>query len=161
MKIKIPFWDPLREYRVLSQPLQQAARAVFSSGRYILGPHLEQFEQEFARFCGAPFGCGVASGTEAITLALMACGIGPGDEVITVANTATPTVVGILQAGATPIFVDIDPDTWLMNPDNIAAKITKRTKAIVPVHLYGHLAPMDRIVRISKKFNLDKSGHLI
>jgi dTDP-4-amino-4,6-dideoxygalactose transaminase len=118
---------------------------VLASGWYILGQETAAFEAEFAQACGAAGSVGVNSGTDALHLALLACAVGPGDEVITVAHTAVATVAAIRLAGATPVLVDIDPVTYTMSPAALAAAITPRTKAVIPVHLYGHPADLPAI----------------
>lgn len=118
------------------------------------GNHVKEFEAEFAKYCGTEHAIGVNSGTDALRFALIALGVGKGDEVITVPNTFIATTEAISQVGATPVFVDVDPDTYLMNPARIEAKITEKTRAIVPVHLYGQLADMDSIMAIAEKYNL-------
>ena len=127
--------------------LDAAIARVLDSGRYILGPEVEAFEREFAAHCGVPYAIGVANGTEALWLALKALGIGPGDEVITVSFTATATVAAIVETGARPVFVDVGDDDLTLDPDQLRAAITPRTKAIVPVHLYGQACRLDEILR--------------
>ncbi|RPJ05864.1 MAG: DegT/DnrJ/EryC1/StrS family aminotransferase, partial [Deltaproteobacteria bacterium] len=124
------------------------------SGRYILGPEVEAFEKEFADYIGVASGVGVNSGTDALHLALRACGIGSGDEVITVSHTAVATVVAIELCSARPVLVDIDPSTFVILPDQIERAITLRTKAIVPVHLYGFVADMEPILSIAHSHGL-------
>jgi dTDP-4-amino-4,6-dideoxygalactose transaminase len=150
----IPFHDlrPLRES--LADELRAAANRVLEGGWYILGPEVEVFEAEFARYHGVAHAIGVASGTDAIELALRAAGIGRGDEVITVAHTAVATVCAVERSGATPVLVDIDAETYTMNADAAAAAITSRTRAIVPVHLYGHPADMSSLGAVAKKYGL-------
>jgi dTDP-4-amino-4,6-dideoxygalactose transaminase len=150
----IPFHDlrPVRES--LADELAAAVARVLASGWYILGAEVEAFEDEFARYHGLPHAVGVASGTDAIELALRAAGIGRGDEVITVAHTAVATVCGVERAGATPVLVDIDPATYTMSPQAAAAAITPRTRAILPVHLYGRAADMDALSRIAAEHGL-------
>ena len=118
-------------------------------GRYILGPETGAFEQEFAAYIGAQSALGVGSGTEALHLALRACGIGPGDEVITVSHTAVATVAAIELCGALPVLVDIDPVTYTLDPGRLEPAISPRTRAIIPVHLYGHPADLAQIVSIA------------
>jgi dTDP-4-amino-4,6-dideoxygalactose transaminase len=118
---------------------------VVDNTAFILGPRLEQFEKHFAAFCEAAEAVGVDSGTQALHLALRAEGIGAGDEVITVPNTFIATVEAIAYTGATPVFVDVDPETWLMDPAKLAAAITPRTRMIIPVHLFGNVVPFDEI----------------
>ena len=150
----IPFSELKTQYHYLRQDLQQAFDEVFDSSWFVLGKNVEQFEREFASYCEAKHGIGVGSGTEAIHLALIACDVQPGDEVITVANTAVPTISAISFAQAIPVFVDIDPGSYTMNPDQIEQKITSKTKVILPVHLYGQSADMEPILAIARKYNL-------
>lgn len=142
----VPFLDLKAQVAPLRAELDAAIADVVDNTAFILGPRLETFEQRFAAYCGAPHCVGVDSGTQALHLVLRALGIGPGDEVITVPNTFIATLEAILYTGAAPVFVDVDPDTWLMDPSRLAAAITPRTKAIIPVHLFGHVAPMDEIL---------------
>ena len=128
--------------------------AVFASGRFILGEQVAAFEREFAAYCGARHGVGVGSGTEAIHLALLACGIGAGDEVITVPNTAVATVAAIEQTGARPVFVDVDFHARTLDPLLLEAAITPRTRAILPVHLYGLPAELDPILALARAHGL-------
>ena len=141
----IPFLDLRRQHAALRGELEEAFTAVVDDGRFVGGPHVEAFEREFAAFCGAADAVGVANGTDAIELALRALGVGPGDEVITAANTCVPTVAGIEAAGATPVLVDVDERTMTLDPGELEAATTSRTKAIVPVHLYGRCADMEAI----------------
>lgn len=134
--------------------IDQAIRRVAESGWYILGKENELFEKNFASYLNARFCVGVANGTEAIALALMACDVESGDEVITTNLTAYPTITGIIQSGAKPVLVDISEDDGLIDPDLIEEKITKHTKAIVPVHLYGQSCNMDPILKIAEKYKL-------
>ena len=146
----IPFWNPLPEYEEIATQIHTAIARVLSSGTLILGPEVAAFEKAFAKFVGCRFGIGVGNGTDAIILALKALGVGRGDEVITAANTAIPTVAAICQTGATPKLVDVTPDTLLMNPAKLSYAITKRTRCIIPVHLYGRNCDMDAIMRIGR-----------
>lgn len=150
----IPFVDLKKQYLSIRKEIDAAVKSVLESGYLILGENVKSFEKEFANYCEAKFGVGVANGTEAIFLALLACGIGRGDEVITVPNTATPTVLAICHTGATPIFVDICPQTYNMDDSKVEEMITKRTRAILPVHLYGQVANMDPLIEIARKYNL-------
>ena len=127
---------------------------MLESGRYILGEEVDAFEREFASYIGVRDAVGVGSGTEALHLALAACGIGRGDEVITVAHTAVATVAAIELAGAAPVFVDIEPDYFTLNPERLEAAITSKTKAIVPVHIYGQPADLDAINSLAKRHGL-------
>jgi hypothetical protein len=150
----IPIMDLKRQYQGLKAEIDAAVHEVLDSGWFVLGKQVEAFEKEFADYCGVSFAVGVGSGVEAIHLALTACGVGPGDEVITVPNTAVPTALGISFAGARPTFADIEPDTYLMDPKRVEAAITRRTKAIMPVHLYGQVAPMSPLREIAAKHGL-------
>ena len=145
----VPFGDSRREVEEIRPEIEAAIRGVLDSGWFILGENVKRFEEAFAAYCGVDHAVGVGSGTEALHLALVACGVGHGDEVITVPNTAVPTASAISFAGARPVFVDVEPDTLLMNPDLLEQAITPRTKAIVPVHLFGQMADVGRIVEIA------------
>jgi len=152
--VKIKFGDLKREYRTIEKEIDSVIKKILTKGQFILGEELEKFEKEFSEYCGVRFGVGVANGTEAIALSLLSLDIKADDEVITVSNTAFPTVVGIKMSGATPVFVDINEDSYLMNVKNIEKAITKRTKAIIPVHLYGQVCDMDELETISKEYNI-------
>jgi dTDP-4-amino-4,6-dideoxygalactose transaminase len=136
------------------QEIDDAVRRVLESGWYILGDEVNAFEQAFAAYLGVSHCIGVGNGTEALHLALVACGIGPGDEVATVSHTAVATVAAIQLAGARPVFVDIDPVTYTMDPDLLEKGITSKTKAVIPVHLYGHPAPMEEVLAIARVHGL-------
>jgi len=131
-----------------------AVNQVLNSGHYILGPHVEKFESEFASYHDVKHCIGVASGTDALFLSLKALNIGPGDEVITTSLTFTSTASAILQCGATPIFADVDPITRCINPDEIINSISHRTAAILPVHLFGHPAEMSKIMEIASHYKI-------
>lgn len=150
----VPLNDFKRKYRENKKAIDRAIKRVLESGWFILGPEVKAFEESFAKYLGARHAIGVHSGTDAIAVALMALGVKAGDDVITVAHTATPTIAAIRQTGATPVFVDIDEATLAIDPGLIEAKITARTKAIVPVHLYGHPADMSTIMDIAGKHRL-------
>jgi dTDP-4-amino-4,6-dideoxygalactose transaminase len=150
----IPFLDLRAQYIAIQTEVDAAMSGVFASGRFILGEQVAAFEHEFAAYCGARHGVGVGSGTEAIHLALRACGIGAGDEVITVPNTAVATVAAIEQSGACPVFVDVDFQTRTLDPSLLEAAITPRTRAILPVHLYGLPADLRHIQAIAREHNL-------
>lgn len=152
--MKVPFGDMKLHYVAYKKEIDQAVQRVLESGHYILGGELEKFESDFEKFLGAGYVAGCASGTEAIYLALAAAGVSTGDEVLVVAHTAVPTISAISMTGATPVFVDIDPNTYVMDVDLVEAKITEKTKAIVPVHLYGQMADMDPLVEICKKHKI-------
>ena len=124
---------------------------VLASGQYVLGEEVASFEREFAAYCGAKHAIAVNTGTSALHLALLAAGVGPGDEVITVPFTFVASVSAICYAGARPVFVDVEPDTLTMDPAKLEAALTPRTKAIMPVHLYGQMADMDPIVAVAKR----------
>jgi dTDP-4-amino-4,6-dideoxygalactose transaminase len=143
--VTIPFLDLGDIHAGLRDELDDALGRVIASGRYVLGPELEAFEDEFARFCGARHCVGVGHGMEAIELVLRALGVGAGDEVVTVAHTAFPTVAAVTATGATPVFVDVDPHTHCMDAAALADAFTPRTRAVLPVHLYGRCADLDAI----------------
>jgi dTDP-4-amino-4,6-dideoxygalactose transaminase len=142
--------NPKAQYKVRAGEIESAIKKVLESGWYILGKETEAFEIEFARYLGTRFAVGVGSGTEALHLALKCLGIGPGDEVATVSFTAVATVAAIELTGASPVFADIDPITFTMDPASLETVITPRTKAVIPVHLYGQSADMKRINRIAR-----------
>ncbi len=150
----IPFVDLNTQYHALAPELNAAIARVMERGDFILGEEVKLFEEEFAAFCRAPLCVGVANGTEALQLALLACGIGPGDEVITCTHTFIATVLGITQAGATPVLVDCEPKFYNLDVSQIERAITPRTRAILPVHLYGHPADMDPILEIARQHQL-------
>jgi dTDP-4-amino-4,6-dideoxygalactose transaminase len=150
----IPAEDVKRQYVQIEDEVHQAIDRVLARGRYVLGPELSAFEEEFAAFCGTRFAVGVSNGTDALHLALLACGIGPGDEVITVPNTYIATVFALTYVGAIPVFIDVDPDTYNMNPDLLEAAITGHTRAIIPVHLYGQPCEMEPILAVARKYGL-------
>jgi dTDP-4-amino-4,6-dideoxygalactose transaminase len=150
----IPFADLALQHERLRHELQPVITGVLLGGTFVLGPSVESFEAAFASYCGAAFGIGVNSGTSALHLALQAAGIGPGDEVITTAFTFVATIAAITYTGATPVLVDVDPDTLTLRPDLAAAAITPRTRALVPVHLYGHPADMDPLLALAARHNL-------
>ena len=147
--MNIPFNELRSGYLAHQAEIDAAVQRVLASGWYILGQETAAFEQEFAAYCDAAGCVGVNSGTDALYLALRACGVGPGDEVITVAHTAVATVAAIRMTVATPVLVDIDPDTYTMAPAALAAAMTPATRAVIPVHLYGHPADMDAIREIA------------
>jgi len=141
----VPSEDVTRWHAAIATELEEAFRSCLPHHRFTLGPRLKSFEEEFAAYCGTDFGIGVSNGTAALTLALRALGVGPGDEVITVPNTYVATVFAITYVGAVPVFVDVDPDTVNMDPARVAAAVTPRTKAILPVHMYGRCADVEAI----------------
>ena len=150
----ILFNDFSRQVKNIEDELNSAFSDFLHEGYYILGAEVRAFEKEFASYCGCDYGIGVASGTEALWLALKSLEIGPGDEVITVPNTAIPTVTAIIQSGATPKFVDIDENMLLMDCSKLEAAINPKTKAIIPVHLYGQMVNMDELMRIANAFSI-------
>jgi len=152
--LSIPLINPRASYLACKEEIDAAIARVMESGRYILGQEVAAFEQEFAAYIGVRYGIGVGSGTEALHIALRACGIKPGDEVITVSHTAVATVAAIQLCGARPILVDIDPDTFVIDANQIEGAMTSRTKAIIPVHLYGNMAEMQVIRSIADRHGL-------
>ncbi len=142
--------NPLAQYVSHSKEINSCLRRVLSRGRYILGEEVENFEKEFAGYIGARYGIGVGNGTEALRIALSSCGVGQGDEVITVSFTAVATVAAIELSGAKPVFADIERDFYTLDPAKISALITSRTRAIIPVHLYGQPADLDPILKIAR-----------
>jgi dTDP-4-amino-4,6-dideoxygalactose transaminase len=150
----IPFNTLAPVQDALSEEIEAATRRVLGSGRFILGPEVEAFEQAFARYHAVAEAVAVGSGTDALELALRAAGIGPGDEVITVAQTAVATVCAVERSGARPVLVEIDPFTYTMDAAAARAAITARTRAIVPVHLYGHPAAMHELSQLARQYGL-------
>ncbi|HEX2232440.1 MAG TPA: DegT/DnrJ/EryC1/StrS family aminotransferase [Thermoleophilaceae bacterium] len=151
---RIPFVDLAPQHESLAQELRQAFERTLSAGDFILGEEVELFEHEFAEFCGVRYAVGVDSGTTAIELALRAVDCGPGDEVITVPNTFIATALAITLTGARPVFVDVDPVSRNMDPQLLAEAITPRTKAVVPVHLYGQPADMEPICDVARAYGV-------
>jgi dTDP-4-amino-4,6-dideoxygalactose transaminase len=150
----IPQIDLTRQHTVLRDELMAAVERVLASGRFILGPEGRALETEVAALCGVRHGVGVASGSDALRLALTALGVGPGDEVITAAFSFVATASPILHVGATPVFVDIEMDTFALDPEEVSKAVTPRTRAIIPVHLFGHPAPMSAIMEIARRRRL-------
>jgi len=150
----IPFAELNSQFKSIEPEIRAAIEDVLTTGRFVFGKHCEGFEKEFAAYIGAPYAAGVNSGTDAIHLALAAVGVGPGDEVVTAANTCVPTVAGICASGAKPVLADIDAATCTLDPAAFEAAITPRTKAVVPVHLYGHPCDMPRINEIADAHGL-------
>lgn len=153
-KIQVPFTDLAGHHAPLKRELMAAIEEVIDSGSFAGGSFVEAFEEDFARYCGTRYAVGVGSGTDALWLSLSALGIGPGDEVITVPSTFIATVEAISRTGARPVFVDIDPETYTLDPTKIGAAVTHRTKAILPVHLYGRMADMDGIMTVANVHGL-------
>lgn len=152
--MKVPFLDLQAHHAPLRAEIDKAIAAVIDCGAFAGGPFVTDFEQQFAAYCGSKFAIGVGNGTDALWLALLACNIGPGDEVITVPSTFMATAEAITYSGAKPVFVDIDERTYTMDPSKIEAAITRKTKAIIPVHLFGQTADMDPILAIARDRNL-------
>ena len=152
--MSIKFLDLQTLHQGLRQELLAEIGDVIDTGQFILGPKVQAFERDFAAYCGTTHAVGLNNGTSALHMALLAAGIGPGDEVITTPMTFVATVAAILYAGATPVFADISPDTFTLDPEAIEARITPRTRAIMPVHLYGQLADMPAILGIARKHGL-------
>ena len=152
--MRVPFLDLSRQVEALRPELERAIGSVLDSGRFVGGPPVETLEAAFARFCGARHAVGVASGTDAIALALKAAGLRPGDEVITAANTCVPTVAGIERAGVVPVLADVDEETWTLDPAELEGALTEHTRAVVPVHLYGRPAEMERILGVARAHGL-------
>jgi dTDP-4-amino-4,6-dideoxygalactose transaminase len=150
----IPYLDLKAQYQALKPEVDEAVLRVLASTEYVLGSEVAKFEEEFAAYSGAKFGVAVNSGTSALHLALLAAGVGPGDEVITVPYTFVATTAAIRYTGATPVFVDIDPVTYMIDVNAIEARITSRTKAILPVHLYGQSCDMDAILEFARRHKL-------
>jgi len=152
--MNVPFIDFRQQYLSLKHEILPAVEKVFESSQFVLGKEVAAFEEEFAAFSGAKFAVAVNSGTSALHLALLAAGVGPGDEVITVPATFVATVAAIQYTGARPVFVDVDPESYTMDVAQIESVITAKTKAIVPVHLYGNPADMDPILDIAGRHGL-------
>jgi len=161
MANKIKFLDLVAQYRSIKKEIDTAIKKVLDSSRFIGGKEVELFEKEIAKFCGVKYTVSVNSGTDALFLALKALGIGPGDEVITTPFTFIATAEVIAACGAKPVFVDIDPKTFNIDPEKIAYKLSKlgklsklKVKALLPVHLFGQMADMSEIMRIARKYKL-------
>jgi dTDP-4-amino-4,6-dideoxygalactose transaminase len=150
----IPFVDLKRQYASIRDEVGAAISSVLENSQFILGPEVEAFEQEFAAYCGARYAVGVNSGTSALHLALLAAGIGPGDEVITTPFTFVATAAAIYYTGAKPVYVDIDPRSFTIDPMRLEGAITHRTKAVLPVHLYGQTADMRPILEVARRNGL-------
>ena len=158
----VPFLDLTRQYRKIDKEILSATQKVYEKGRFILGEEVSAFEEEFARYCGARYGVGVGSGTDALFLALKAAGIGEGDEVITAANSFIATALAISLTGARPVFVDIESNTYAIDPNRLELFLKRwrkkergrRIKALLPVHLYGHPADMDALMDIASRYHL-------
>ena len=154
MNITIPLVDLKAQYETIRDEINEAIQEVLASQYFILGPKVRELEEKVADYCGVRYGIGVASGSDALLLSLMAVGVGYGDEVITTPFTFFATAGSVSRLGATPVFVDIDPGTYNINPHLIEERITEKTKAIIPVHLYGQCADMDPILEVAAKHDL-------
>jgi dTDP-4-amino-4,6-dideoxygalactose transaminase len=152
--MKIPLTNLAGLHAPIADELNEAVQRVLGRSWFILGEELEAFEEEFAAYCGVDHCVGVGSGTEALHLALRACGVGPGDEVITASHTFIATALAISWTGATPVLVDVNPATYTLAPERVAEAVTPRTRAVVPVHLYGQCADMDPILELAEERGL-------
>jgi dTDP-4-amino-4,6-dideoxygalactose transaminase len=158
----VPFLDLTRQYQKIKKEILSATQRVYEKSRFILGEEVSAFEKEFSNYCGLPYGVGVGSGTDALFLALKAVGIGEGDEVVTVANSFISTALAISFTGAKPLFIDIDPKTYTMDPNRLELLLKRekvrntgrKIKAVLPVHLYGHPAEMDSMMEIANRYDL-------
>jgi dTDP-4-amino-4,6-dideoxygalactose transaminase len=151
---QVPFVDLRSQYRAIESEVKAAMADVLESMDLMLGPNVRAFEAEFAAYCRARFAIGVGNGTDALQLALRACGVAPGDEVVTVSHSFFATAEAIMQVGAVPVYIDIDPATYTMDPGLLEAAIGPRTRAILPVHLYGQMADMDPIMSVARRHGL-------
>jgi len=154
MNNPIKYFDLIKQYKSIKNEINKSISDTLSSSNYVLGPKVKEFEKNFAKFSNTKYAIGVNSGTSALHLALLACGIGKGDEVITVSMSFIATAMAISYTGATPVFVDIKKSSKTMDPSLIEAKINSKTKAIMPVHLYGQCADLTKIKKIAKKYKL-------
>ncbi|MBI3311915.1 MAG: DegT/DnrJ/EryC1/StrS family aminotransferase [Candidatus Omnitrophica bacterium] len=154
MSDHIPLIDLAIQYRAIKPEIDRAIQRVLDRGQFVLGPEVEALEREVASYCGVRYAVAVASGTDALELALRAAGIGPGDEVITTAFSFFATAEAILNVGASCVFVDIDPTSYTLDPRQVKAKLSPRTKALLPVHLYGHPCRMGALMRIARAHRL-------
>ncbi len=152
--MQVKYLDLQAQYQSIKPEIDQAIQKVLDTSAYVLGPAVVQFEEDFAEYCGADFSAGVNSGTNALLLALKALDIGPGDEVVTSANTFIATVAAIVHSGARPVLVDVDPVSRNIDPILLKMAISPRTRAIMPVHLYGRMADMDPIMATAEKYNI-------
>ena len=154
MQIKVPFLDLKSHHAPLRSELDSAIKEVIDEAAFAGGPFVARFEADFAAYCDCPHAVGVGSGTEALWLSLLALGVGPGDDVITVPNTFMATAEAITYCGARPVFVDVDEQTYTMDPTALERTVTAKTKAIIPVHLFGQPADMDPIMEVARKHGL-------
>jgi dTDP-4-amino-4,6-dideoxygalactose transaminase len=152
--MQVPLLDLRAQYSTIKAEVDASIAEVMASQHFILGPKVAECETAIARYCGCSHAIGVSSGSDALLACLMAEGIGPGDEVITTPYTFFATVGAVARLGATPVFVDIDPATYNLDPSQILSKVTRRTRAIIPVHLYGQMADMDAVMTVAEEFGL-------
>ncbi len=152
--MRVPLLDLKAQHKIVGKEISSAIEEVLESGYYILGPNVKRLEEEIAAYCRVKYAIGVASGTDALKLSLISMGIGKGDEVIVPPFTFISTVGVITQIGASPVFTDIEEETFNIDTEKIEEVITEKTKAIIPVHLYGHAAQMEKIISVAKKYNL-------
>src|SRR6056297_3296376 len=153
--MKVPLLDIKKQYKEIENEIHEAINDVLESTQYIMGKHVDKLEEEIAQYTKTEYAIGVASGTDALLLSLHALDIEPGDEVIVPTFTFFATAGVVSRLGATPVFIDIDPVTYNIDPEDIEKKITDKTKAIIPVHLYGQPAEMDKILDIANKHGLN------
>lgn len=153
-KKTVPFFNLTRQYPKISKKIEKAIKPVLTTCQYILSDEVVRFEEAFAELCQVPFAIGVGSGTDALILSLKAVGVGPGDEVIVPSFTFSASVLAILHLNARPIYADINPSTFTIDPESAAALVSKKTKAILPVHLFGQAADMTGIMQVAKKHGL-------
>jgi len=152
--MKVPFFDLVPQFASLQHEIRSALEEVFKTQQFIMGPQVEALEKTIAQYCGSRYAIGVASGSDALLLSLIACGVGAGDEVLLPPFTFFATAGAVSRVGATPVLVDIDPDTYNIDPEKIEREITSQTRVILPVHLYGQCADMDPILEVSKRHGL-------
>lgn len=152
--MRVPFVDLKAQFRSIQDDVRGAFDEVLGTMDFVLGANLRAFEAEYAAYCQAKYALGVANGTDALVLALKACGVGPGDEVITVSHSFIATVEAIALLGATPVYVDVDPETYTLDPARLPAALSAKTRAIVPVHLYGQMADMEPIMAFARQHGL-------
>ncbi|RHW37263.1 DegT/DnrJ/EryC1/StrS family aminotransferase [Neobacillus notoginsengisoli] len=152
--MKVPMLDLSEQYQGLRTEILESMDEVMSSSRFILGKHVKKLENDIAQYSNVAHGIGCANGSDAIHIALQAAGVGPGDEVITTPFTFFATGGAIVRAGATPVYVDIDPETFNIDPAKVEEAVTEKTKAVIPVHLYGQMADMERLAEIAEKYGL-------
>ena len=152
--MKIPLLDLKAQYLAIRSEIDGAIQQVLESGHFVLGPNVQELEQEVAAYLGVKHAIGVASGTDALIISLESLGIGAGDEVILPSYTFFATVEAVLQVGARPVFVDIEPHTYCLDVQQVTEHLTPQTKAVIPVHLYGHPAPMGPLLELARSHGL-------